>query len=106
MSEGNQLLKHLPGQLHGTIRTTAITSVSGGPTLLEAPTGSLSSRKDFLLYNGSSSTIYVGGSDVTRYNGVPVSATGSWGAQLGRATLYATTISGTTVSGVRIMEIS
>jgi len=105
MPEGNQFIKHLPGQLHGDIRTSAITTVSGGPTLLESSAGPLAGRKDFLLYNGSAETVFVGGSDVTIDNGIPVLAGGSWAAQLGRAVPYAT-VSGSSVSGVKVMEIA
>lgn len=96
------LLAQQAGQLHGEIRTQDVT-VSGGPTLL--PSDDLKSRKDFLLLNGTGENIWLGGSGVTRHNGMLVLDNGTFRSQLGRAQLYATTASAT-VSGVRIMEIS
>lgn len=95
------LLKNLPGQLHGEIKTTVVT-VSGGPTLL--PSDPSTDRKDFLLYNGSPDTVYVGGSDVTSTNGIPVSSDGSFSMQAGRVDVYAT-VSGSN-QDVRVMEVS
>ncbi len=105
MVDGNQLLKNQAGQLHGEIRTGAIATVSGGPTLLELPEGPLSGRKDFLVYNGTDQTLFVGGSAVVAASGIPIAVGGSWAAQLGRAKLWAT-VSGTDASGALIQEIS
>jgi hypothetical protein len=90
------------GQMHGDIRTQDVT-VSGGPTLL--PADELKSRKEFSLHNGSGASIWLGGSDVTQHNGMPLADAASFKSKLGRAQLYATT-AGPTVSGVRIMEIA
>ena len=98
---GKYLKEALHGQLHGTVSTTVVT-VSGGPTLL--PADPLQGRKDFLLYNVGPDSVYVGGSDVTIANGIPVVAEGYLNAELGRATLYAV-VSGTN-QNVRVMEIA
>ena len=101
MIEGNPLLYHLPGQLHGDIESADVT-VSGGPTLL--PDAPLRGRKYILIDNGSGGDIYLGGSDVTIYDGMPLADGSSIALPLGRAALYATNAA--TASGVRVMEIA
>jgi hypothetical protein len=98
---GKFILDQQPGQLHGPARTQLVT-VSGGPTLL--PGDPLAGRKDFLLYNPGPDVVFLGGDDVTPSTGIPVSATASFSAQLGRAGIYAT-VSGTN-QPVRIMEVA
>jgi hypothetical protein len=101
MVTGNPYLYHLPGQVHGDIESTDVT-VSGGPTLLpEAP---LTGRKLILIENGSGNDIYLGGSDVTIHDGVPLANGESLSLPVGRAALYAT--NAVTASGVRILEIA
>jgi hypothetical protein len=101
MSFGKYDLMHLPGQLDGEIKTSVVT-VSGGPTLV--PSIRLENRKDFLIYNDSGATVYVGGSDVSFTNGIPVANGGSFGFQAGRVDVYVT-VSGTNRT-IRLMEIS
>ena len=97
---GVHLLKSLPGQLHGDVRTQVVT-ISGGPTLL--PLVVLQGRKDFLMYNNSTTdTIFIGGSDVSAVIGIPLSPQGSFGFQAGRSEVWATA-SGSDVC-VRVME--
>ena len=96
---GKYLHSALPGQLHGEITTTLVT-VSGGPTLL--PTTPVAGRKDFLMYNGSVDTVYVGGATVTISTGIPVLTGGSFGMQAGRSGVYAT-VSGVD-RNVRVLE--
>ena len=94
-------IQSLPGQLHGTAKTTVVT-VSGGPTLL--PAARLADRKDFLVYNSSGVTVYLGGSTVTYDTGIPVPAGGSFALQAGRISIYAV-VSGTNQT-VRVFEAS
>lgn len=101
MSFGKYDLMNLPGQLHGEVKTSVVT-ISGGPTLV--PAIRLHDRKDFLIYNDSGVTVYVGGSDVSISTGIPVANGGSFGFQAGRANVYAT-VSGTNQT-IRLMEIS
>jgi hypothetical protein len=101
MSSDKFTTQSLPGQLHGNVKTQIVT-VSGGPTLL--PPVPLANRKDFLVYNPGSETLYVGGSDVTISIGIPIPSGGSFGFQAGRAAVYAT-VSGANMP-VRVMEIS
>jgi hypothetical protein len=92
------------GRYHGTLKTTDVTVSGTTPTLL--PPTVLADRRDFLLVNTSSSTIYVGGPTVTRHNGIPVTSGTVFSVPLGRAGLYAvTSASNVTVSGIRVMEI-
>lgn len=55
--------------LQGVVKTTAVT-VSTSATLL--PSSNLDNRRAIQVFNNSSNTIYVGGSDVTTANGIPV----------------------------------
>jgi hypothetical protein len=89
------------GQLYGTAKSTAVT-VSGGPSLL--PGVRLANRKDFLMYNSSTVTVFLGGSDVTTNNGIPVAAGTSFNMQAGAIQLYAV-VSGTN-QVVRVLEAS
>lgn len=100
---GKFLLSAQPGQLHGEAKSQDVTISGTYPTLL--PPDPLTSRKDFLLHNGSGETIYIGGSDVNMYNGIPLDADGVLAMQLGRAELYAVCTSAT-VSGIRVLEIA
>lgn len=99
---GKFILEQQAGQLHGEIKTQDVTISGTWPTAL--PLVPLAKRKDFFLQNLTGVDIWVGGSDVTQFSGIKVTAAGTWGAQLGRSTIYAVTAS-TTVSGVRVMEI-
>lgn|SRR3990167_3160833 len=59
--------------LRGYIKTTAATVTS---TLTQLPTyGVLNNRRSVIIYNNSSNTVFIGGSDVTTVNGIPVVAT-------------------------------
>lgn len=98
------LIESLPGQMHGDIATTDVT-VSGGPTPL--PGIPLAGRKDFVLQNGSAVDIWVGGPNVTKFDGLKVSAGDTFNSQLGRASLWGVTVdTATTVSGIRVLEIA
>ena len=58
--------------LRGFVKTTAATVTT---TLTTLPSyGVLDNRRSILVYNNSSNTIYIGGSDVTSTNGMPVPA--------------------------------
>lgn len=58
--------------LQGYIKTTAATV---GTTLTTLPSyGQLLNRRAVQVYNNSATTIYIGGSDVTTSNGIPVPA--------------------------------
>jgi hypothetical protein len=103
MADGNQLLKHLPGQLHGEVHTEDVTISGTYPTLL--PPTPLRGRKDFILYNGSGEVIYIGGDDVDSFNGLPLADEGVLAVQAGRAGLYAVSTSAT-VSGIRVLEVA
>lgn len=54
--------------------TTKSRSITVGTTPTPLPDEVLSSRRSLVLYNNSSQTLYVGGSDVTINNGMPVPA--------------------------------
>jgi hypothetical protein len=100
---GKHLMAQQAGQLHGEVKSQDVTISGTFPTAI--PPDGIAGRKDFILQNGSAVDIWIGGSDVTQYNGIKVSADGVFGAQFGRANLYAITAS-TTVSGIRILEVA
>jgi hypothetical protein len=99
------LMNQSPGQLHGTVRTTAVT-ISGGPTLV-SPTY-MQGRKDLLIYNPTANgmPVYIGGSDVSYSTGIPVEAGGSFGLQAGRCALYATSSGIGNNLTIRVLEVS
>ena len=90
--------------LNGYVKTTAATVTS---SLTPLPTyGVLSSRRSMIIYNNGSVTVYIGGSDVTSSNGLPVPAS-TYSPPLDNCVntiLYGVTSSST--SDVRVMEIS
>lgn len=99
------LTSNVYGRYSGSIRTTDVV-VSGSIASL-VPVNNLSNRRDIIVMNTSSSTIYLGGSTVTRFNGIPVISGTVFSMPLGSAQLYAVTPdTGTTVSGVRVLEVS
>lgn len=89
--------------LAGFAKSRAIT-VSTTPTPL--PDEVLAYRRSLVIYNNAASTIYVGGSDVTATNGMPVPATSySPAFDAGpKMIVYAVTASGT--ANVRVLELS
>ncbi len=104
-SVNTTLTSSVYGKYEGTVRTSDITISGTFPTPL--PASPLANRRDYIVMNISSHTIYVGGSTVTASNGIPVVSGTVFSAPLGGATLYgispATNI---TTAGVRVMEIS
>ncbi len=96
------ILEDAYGRYHGTVKTTNVV-ISGTRSLL--PLDPLDDRRDFVIYNASTATIYVGGADVTAANGIPVVSGTIFSAPLGRASVYAVTVAGT-ANAVRVMEIS
>lgn len=97
------MLESQAGQLHGDILTQDVTLSGTGPTAL--PASALAKRKHLYLQNKTGVSVWIGNSSVTQYTGIEVIDGGVWRESLGRATLYAIT-AGTTVSGIRIMEIA
>lgn len=98
-------IQELYGRAHGQIKTTDVTVSGTTPTLL--PPDPIEDRRDFLLVNTSSHTVYVGGQDVTKYNGIPVTSGTVFSVPLGRAEVWAVSpATNITTSGIRVMEIS
>jgi len=90
--------------LNGFVNTTA-TTVTTSLTPLPAY-GVLANRRAITIYNNGSSTLYIGGSDVTTTNGLPVPA-GSYSPALDagvRTIVYGVVASGSV--DVRVMELS
>ncbi len=88
--------------LRGNIKTTDINVTTSATAL---PNSNLTNRRALIVYNNSSNTIYIGGSDVTTSNGLPVPAS-SYSPILDAGynmTVYA--IAGST-SDVRVLEAS
>lgn len=89
--------------LHGYVKSSAQTVAQ---TAVGLPGTPLANRRSLTLYNNSSNTIFIGGSDVTANNGVPVPAS-TWGSALDAGTdmiIYG--ISSTGSNDVRILEVS
>ncbi len=90
--------------LNGFVKTTAATV---GTSLAILPSyGVLSSRRSIIIYNNSSNTIYIGGSDVTTSNGMPVPANSYSPILDAGASLIVYGIAATAGNNVRVMEIS
>lgn len=90
--------------LGGILHTTAVT-VSSTLTLLPSY-GVLNNRRALIIYNNSTQTIYIGGSDVTTSNGLPVPKS-SYSPVIDASTtmiVYGIVSSGT--ANVRVMELS
>ena len=89
--------------LRGTAKSRTIT-VTTTPTPL--PDEVLAYRRSLVVYNNSSSTIYVGGSDVSSTNGMPVPASSySPAFDAGpRMIIYGVTATGS--ANVRVLELS
>lgn len=90
--------------LQGYVHTTSATVTS---TLTTLPSyGVLDNRRSLLIYNNSANTIFIGGSDVTTGNGLPIAANSfSPILDLGKNTIaYGIATSGN--NDVRVMEIS
>lgn len=89
--------------LRGFIKSTAVTVTT---SLTPLPGTSLANRRSISIYNNGSGTLYIGGSDVTAANGVPISS-GTWGPEIDagpRMILYGRVSSGTL--DVRVLEMS
>jgi hypothetical protein len=87
-----------------SIVSTAV-SVTGTATALPASgiTGPTTVRT--LIYNNGTATIYVGGSDVTTSNGIPIEVGSSLGMDVTvTETLYGIAASGT--HNVRVLEVA
>ena len=97
------LMQQQAGQLHGAAGTEDVTVSGAYPTLL--PPTPQAGRKDFIVYNGTGEILWIGGSAVTRFDGLPVANGASLSIQGGRVGIYGI-IAGTTASGVRVLEIS
>lgn len=89
--------------LRGSAYTTSVTVTTDATPL---PETSLSYRRALVIYNNSSSTVYVGGSEVTVDNGFPIPANSfSPGFDAGpRLTVYGIVSTGT--ANVRVLELS
>lgn len=90
--------------LRGYAKSSSVTLNATTP--LGLPTTALANRRGVVIYNNASSTIYIGGSDVTSSNGMPVPAS-SYSPALdagSRLILYGITSSGS--ANVRVLEVS
>ena len=88
--------------LQGVVKTTAMTISTSAVAI---PTSAVENRRSIQIYNNSSNTLYIGGSDVTTSNGIPVSASSfSQALDMGQnMTLYGVA---TGSSNIRVLEIS
>ena len=103
MASDPKLSNELFGRYHDTIRTQDITL--SGTFRTPLPLEPLKGRRDFLLYNYSSTTVFIGGSNVSKHIGIPVTSGTIFTIPAGRVDVYGIT-GGTTASGIRIMEIA
>ena len=90
--------------LEGVTKTTSATVGTGLTTL---PTyGQLPARRTLIIYNNSANTIYLGGSDVTINNGLPL-PTSSYSPPIDAGyNMIVYGIAATSGNNVRIMEVS
>lgn len=90
--------------LQGFVKTTANTV---GTTVVQLPNyGQLFNRRAVQIYNNSSNTIYIGGSDVLVANGIPVPA-GAYSSIIDAGynmTVYG--IASTSNNDIRVLEVS
>lgn len=89
--------------LRGIPKSTAVTVST---TATQLPSSNLSNRRSVIIYNNSSSLVYIGGEDVTVANGLPVQVDSySPPIDAGQTMdLYAVVSSGS--SEVRVLEVS
>ena len=88
--------------LQGLVKTTTMTVSTSAVKL---PTTNLTDRRSIQVYNNSSNILYIGGSDVTTVNGIPIpSSSFSQALDLG----YNTNLYGITTgsSNIRVLEVS
>lgn len=88
--------------LRGIPQSTAVTVITSATKL---PSTALENRRSLIVYNNSSNTVYIGGSDVTTGNGMPI-ASESYSPPIDASdqmTIYA--IAGSN-SEVRVLEVS
>lgn len=89
--------------LRGALTNTAVTVTTSATAL---PTTPADNRRAIVIYNNSASVLYVGGSDVTTSNGMPVPAA-SYSPSLDagpRMIVYGIVATGT--ANVRVMELA
>ena len=90
--------------LKGLVKTSAVTV---GTTLTKLPAyGQLFARRAVVIYNNSANTIYVGGSDVTVSNGIPVPAASYSNIFDAGYNMIVYGIAATSNNDIRVMEVS
>lgn len=89
--------------LTGYVKSRAVT-VTTTPTPL--PSEVLSQRRSLVVYNNSSSTIYIGGQDVSSSNGMPVPATSYSPAIDAGVKMVVYGIVAASTADVRVLELS
>ncbi len=89
--------------LKGTAKSNFVT-VGTTPTPL--PSTPLANRRSMIIFNNGTGTIYLGGSDVTSTNGLPVPASTDSPALDAAANMIIYGISSTGTNDVRILEVS
>jgi hypothetical protein len=90
--------------LKGVVKTTSTTV---GTTLTKLPAyGQLFARRAVVIYNNSANTIYVGGSDVTVANGIPVPAASYSNIFDAGYNMIVYGIAATANNDIRVMEVS
>lgn len=87
--------------LRGNLQTTPITVTT---TAQRIPTTALIGRKTMIIYNNSTSTVYVGGSNVTATNGLPVLKQQSVSIDASDDIIFYIMVA-TSTANVRVMEI-
>jgi hypothetical protein len=90
--------------LQGFVKTTSTTV---GTTAVTLPSyGQLFNRRSVMVYNNSANTIYVGGSDVTTANGIPVPASSYSPIFDAGYNMKVYGIAGTGGNDIRVLEVS
>lgn len=88
--------------LRGVPKSTAVTV---GSTATKLPETNLQYRRSIIVYNDSENTVYIGGSDVTTSNGLPV-AVDSYSPPIDAGETMNVYAVATTNSNVRVLEVS
>lgn len=91
----------VPVGFSGAVTTYSIDLASSSAS----PLPTLGGRRSLIVYNNSAVAIYLGGSDVSAANGMPVAVGSAFSADFGSVDVFAIADSGSG-NNIRVMEVS